>query len=246
MKTLRLSPVTRLWSAVGKTRRVWWPGELQLIRSLMCFALMKQVGGSESIIFHPGIIFFNTAVWLKQNWNFKYFGAFWLSNLSCTDAAAQMRTTTDSPLSSSDYPEQTYSPSTTASLTRNMPSSSSFTPSPSSSSSRVDTEVESALFISSTKDCFGGLCLLSMNLSYINKTLTDCFFLPFSPQQKQFSSHQLVSSSLLQSSSLYFWNCEYFPHPFLPHCSWHCWFCDLSLWCFILSQKEEKCNECWH
>lgn len=189
MKTLRLSPVTRLWSAVGKTRRVWWPGELQLIRSLMCFALMKQVGGSESIIFHPGIIFFNTAVRLKQNWNFKHFGAFWLSNLSCTDAAAQMRTTTDSPLSSSDYPERTYSPSTTASLTRNMPSSSSFTPSPPSSSSRVDTEVESALFISSTKDCFGGLCLLRKNLSYINKTLTDCSFSRFPPSKS--SSHHI-------------------------------------------------------
>lgn len=205
MKTSRLFPVTRLWSAVGKTRRVWWPGELQLNRSLMCFALMKQVGGSESIIFHPGVMFLNTAVWLKQTWNFKYFGAFCLSNLSCTDAAAQMRTTTtDSPLTSSDYPEQTYSPSTTASLTKSMPSSSSFNPSSSSSSSsHVDTEVESALFVGSTKRSFGGLCWLRKNLTYINKTLTD-FRSPFFPQQKQLSSHQLVSSSLLQSSSLYF------------------------------------------
>lgn len=93
-------------------------------------------------------------------------------------------TTTDSPLSSSDYPEQTYSPSTTVSLTQNMSSSSSLSSCPSSSSSHVDTELESALFVGSTKGSFGGLCLLKKNLSYKNETLTDCvFFLPFSPSK---------------------------------------------------------------
>lgn len=79
-----------------------------------------------------------------------------------TDAVAQMgTTTTDSPLSSSDYPEQTYLLSTTASLTKNMLfSSSSFIPSPSSSSSRVDAEVESALFVGSTKGSFGAKAIL--------------------------------------------------------------------------------------
>lgn len=88
----------------------------------------------------------------------QYFGAFRLSNLSCTDAAAQMRTTTtDSLFSSSDFPEQTHSPSTLASPTRNMPPSSSLTPFPPSSSSPADSEVESALFVGSTKGSFGGL-----------------------------------------------------------------------------------------
>lgn len=86
----------------------------------------------------------------------EYFGAFRLSNLSCTDAAIQMRTTTtDSLFSSSDFPGQTHSSSTVAGPTRNMPPSSSLTPFPSSSSR--PSEVESALFLGSTKDSFGGL-----------------------------------------------------------------------------------------
>lgn len=92
-------------------------------------------------------------------WNFKHFGASCLSNLSCTDAAVQMRpTTTDSPSSSSDYSRQTDSPSTAAGPTRTVPSSSSVTPFPSSSPSRVDSELESALFVRSTAVSFGGLC----------------------------------------------------------------------------------------
>lgn len=88
----------------------------------------------------------------------EYFGALRLSNLSCTDAAAQMRTTTaDSLFRSSDFPGQTHSSSTVASPTRNMPPSSSLTPFPSSSSSPADSEVESALFVGSTKGSFGGL-----------------------------------------------------------------------------------------
>lgn len=85
-------------------------------------------------------------------------GAFRLSNLSRTDAAAQTRTTTtDSLLSSSDFPGQTRSSSTVASPTRNMAPSSSLTPFPSSSSSPAGSEVESALFVGSTNDSFGGL-----------------------------------------------------------------------------------------
>ncbi|XP_003970059.3 lymphatic vessel endothelial hyaluronic acid receptor 1a [Takifugu rubripes] len=78
-----------------------------------------------------------------------------------TDAAAQLRTTTtDSLFSSSDFPEQTHSSSTVASPTRNMPPSSSLTPFPSSSSSPADSEVESALFVGSTKGSFGAKAIL--------------------------------------------------------------------------------------
>lgn len=222
MKTLRLFPVTRLWSAVGKTRQAWWPGELQLNRSLMCFALMKQVGSSSCIIF---------CVHKLETWNFQYFGAFGLCNLSCTDAAAQMRmTTADSPLSSGDNPEQTYSPSTTASLTKNMSSSSSFTPSPSSASSHVDSKEESALFVGSTNGSFGGLCL-SKNVSYINKHWL--FLSPFFPLAKAIlitSACVLLLVAIIILVFLKLW--VFSSLCFSPHSSWH--YFVMSVLCFVL------------
>lgn len=152
-------------------------------------------------------------------------------------------TTADSPLSSSDYPEQTYSPSTTASLTKNVSSSSSFTPSPSSFSSHVDADVESALFVGSTKGSFRGLYFLRKNLSFIIKTLT--FFLIPPAKAILITSAcvaHLVAITILVFLKLWVWSSSISPTLFVALFV-ICLFCVL---CFIWSQKEAKCNECWH
>lgn len=152
-------------------------------------------------------------------------------------------TTADSPSSSSDYPEQTYSPSTTASLTKNLSSSSSFTPSPSSSSNRVDADVESALFVGSTKGYFGGLYFLRKNLSFIIKTLT--FFLIPPAKTILITSAcvvLLVSIIILVFLKLWVFSSSISPTLFVELFV-ICLFCVL---CVIWSQKEAKCNKYWH
>lgn len=146
----------------NKTGLVIWRAAVTQKFDVFCF---NETGRSPlSHYFSPQHFVFKRRSLSKPQqrgsaWNFKHFGASRLSNLSCTDAAAQMRyTTTDSPSSSSDYRKQTDSPSTAAGPTRTVPSSSSVTPFPSSPPSRVDREVESALFVRSMAGSFGGLC----------------------------------------------------------------------------------------